>query len=195
MCRKGTASPESKESRFSSTLVRDKVLELLKDLQAFGAETPERLLKKYEQTAINQLLEEKYLAQIPTPLGTLLLLGSEGRRTLGLSAFYLSPPEAAATQLIRRRVKERLELEGWHYQGRPSRNLLLFVTDEDSNAYVAARYSDYTARSVRRVMASVSSRLIREGAVLLVWTRQSHRLLHLKKKTNGLLTIRTLDFV
>ena len=177
------------------TLIDDVTVELLEDLHEFGAEAPEQLYGKYGQAQVDHRLQARYLAQIPTPLGKLFLLGPEGRRTLGLSPFYLSPPEAAATQLIRRRVKERLELESWHYQGKPSRNLMLFVTDEGTRAYVLARYGDYTARSVRRVLASVSSKLIKEGAVLLVWTKTTHRLLHLEQKTNGLLIIRTLDFV
>ena len=164
-------------------------------MHEFGAEEPKRLYERWGRGTIHYLLDEKYLTQIPTPLGELFLLGPEGRRALGLSPFYLSPPEAAATQLIRRRVKERLETEGWQYLGQPSRNLLLFVTNEGNRAYVLARYGDYTARSVRRVLASVSSRLIREGSILLVWTRQHHKLLQLEKKTNGLLTVRTLAFV
>ena len=173
----------------------DAILALLEDLHEFGAEEPGRLYRQYGQASIDNLLENKVLAQIPTPLDKLFLLGPEGRKALGLSPFYLSPPEAAATQLIRRRVKEKLELENWHYQGRPSRNFMLFVTNDGSKAYVLAHYGDYTARSVRRVIASVSSKLIKEGAVLLVWTKNTHRLLHLEKKTNSLLTVRKLDFV
>ena len=195
MCPRGTASHGLRESLFSSTLVRDKVLELLEDLLEFGAEEPSRLYGRYGQASIDNLLKTNHLARIPSPLSELFLLGPEGRKALGLSPFYLSPPEAAATQLIRRRVKERLELEAWHYQGKPSRNLRLFVNDEGDKAYVLARYGDYTARSVRRVLASVSPKLIKEGAVLLVWTRRTHRLLHLQKKTNDLLTLRKLDFV
>lgn len=176
-------------------MLGDAIVELLDDLHTFGAEKPERLYGQHGQAQVDHLLAKRYLAQIPTPLGELLLLGPEGRKALGLSPFYLSPPEAAATQLIRRRVKEKLELENWHYQGKPSRNLMLFFTEEGEKAYVLARYGDYTARSVRRVLASVSPKLIKEGAVLLVWSKQSHRLLHLEKRTNGLLTLRTLDFV
>lgn len=168
---------------------------LLCDLHELGAEEPQRLYERYGQQRISALLEHNYLAWVPTPMGELILLGPQGRLALNLSPFYKSPPEAAATQLVRRRVKERLESEGWQYQGRPSRNLMLFVASEGKKAYVLARYGDYTARSVRRVLASVSSRLIAEGGVLLVWTRRKHQLLQLERRTNGLLTVRTFEIV
>ena len=129
-----------------------------------------------------------YLAWVPTPLGKLILLGSQGRRALNLSPFYKSPPEAAATQLVRRRVKERLEHQGWVYQGKVARNLLRFVTGEGKTAYVLARYGDYTARSIRRVLATHKSRLISESALLVIVTRYPHRLQRLKEKHPSLIT-------
>ncbi len=66
---------------------------------------------------------------------------------------------------------------------------MLFVTVERTSIYVLARYGDYTARSVRRVLATVTPELIREGGVLLVWTQHPHRLQAVARCSNGLLAI------
>ena len=134
------------------------------------------------------------LAWVPTPLGELILLGSQGRRVLKLSPYYKSPPEAAATQLVQRRVGERLEAQGWIYRAKVARNLLVFATDEGKPAYVLARYGDYTARSVRRVLATYKSCIISESAVLVVVTRSPHRLKKLVEKHRNLVTTLYLKY-
>ncbi len=166
----------------------NELAQLLTDLHEHGAEEPRRLYKHYGQQEIDDLLESNYLARIPTPLGELVLLGPQGRHALNLSPFYKSPPEAAATQLVRRRVRERLEHQGWVYQGKVARNLLRFVTDEGKTAYVLARYGDYAARSIRRVLTTYRSRLISESALLVVVTQHPHRLQRLKEKHPSLMT-------
>ena len=169
-------------------------LQLLTDLYEHGAEEPQRLYERYGQQEVFNLLESHHLAWVPTPLCELILLGSQGRRVLKLSPYYKSPPEAAATQLIRRRVGERLEAQGWIYRAKVGRNLSVFVTDEGKTAYVLARYGDYTARSVRRVLATYRSRLIGESAVLVVVTRSPHHLHRLVEKQRNLVTTLYLKY-
>ena len=142
---------------------------------------------------LNDLIAKKYLTCIPTPLGELIILGSRGRSILGLSLFYKSPPEAAATHVIRRQVKVELEAIGWTYQSRPSRNLMHFTTEQGQSVYVLARYGDYTVRSIRRILNNLRSQLIYENSVLLVCTRYPHRLKRLAQNSHGLLTLHQLN--
>lgn len=161
----------------------------MNDLHERGAEEPERLHLHHGQATLQTLFQEKWLALVPTPLGELVVLGSAGRRALNLSPFYLSPPEAAATQLIRRRIRDALELRGWQYQGRPSRNLMLFVTEQGQRVYVLARYGDYHPRSVCRVLATVRADLMREGGILLLWTQHPQRFRAVARRANELLVL------
>ena len=172
----------------------NELAQLLTDLHEHGAEEPNRLYERHRHKEIDDLLESNHLAWVPTPLSELILLGPEGRRALNLSPFYKSPPEAAATQLVRRRVREKLEAQGWVYQSKVARNLLCFVTDEGKTAYILARYGDYTARSVRRVLATHKSRLISESALLIIATRHPHRLQRLKEKHPSLMTFLYLKY-
>lgn len=169
-------------------MTEDELIQLLADLYEHGAEEPQRLYERYGHRHVVDLLESNHLACVPTPLGELILLGSQGRRILKLSPFYKSPPEAAATQLVRRRVRERLEAQGWVHRGGIARNLSAFTTDEGKTAYVLARYGDYTARSVRRVLASHRSRLLGESATLVIVTRHPHHLQKLVRKHQNLIT-------
>lgn len=172
----------------------DQLAQLLADLCEHGAEELQRLYERHGALCIEKALESGYLAWVPTPLGELILLGPQGRRTLNLSPFYKSPPEAAATQLVQRRVKEELEAQDWLCQGKFARNLLSFVTNEGKMAFVLARYRDYTARSVRRVLDKHKGRLISESAVLVVATRYPYRLRKLVEKHPSLLTTRHLKY-
>ena len=166
----------------------NELAQLLTDLHEHGAEEPQHLNERYGEQEVSNLLKSNHLARIPTPLGELILLGPQGRHALNLSPFYKSPPEAAATQLVRRRVREKLEAQGWAYQGKVTRNLLCFVTGEGKTAYILARYGDYTARSVRRVLATHKSRLISESALLIIVTRHPRRLQRLKEKHPSFVT-------
>lgn len=161
--------------------------QLLTDLCEHGAEESQRLYERHGALCIGKLLESGYLAWVPTPLGELILLGPQGRRRLNLFPFYKSPPEAAATQLVQRLVKEELEAQGWLCQGKFARNLLSFVTNKGKTAFVLARYGDYTTRSVRRVLDKHKGRLISESAILVVATRHPHRLRKLVEKHPSLL--------
>lgn len=186
MCQKATQFLESKDNPYINLDA------LLKDFHEFGAEHPNRLHQDYGQEIVQELLTNQYLAEIPSPLGKLLLLGPKGRCSLGLAPFYKSPPESAASQVIRRRVKESLEQQGWIYQTKLNQNLLVFQDLEAKTVYVAARYHDYSARSVRRILATMKPRFIHESSCLLVLTKLPDRLTILRRNSQPFLHLQHL---
>jgi hypothetical protein len=156
-----------------------------------GAEDPEWLERRYGAAQLEELVANGWLALIPTPFGPLAVLGPVGRRSLGLAPYYKSPPEAAATQLLRRRARESLESRGWTYLGRPYRQLMSFTTPDGTCAYVLIQYHDPTARAIRRVLSDLSADLMRDGSRLLVWTQHPRRLHGVSRRHPGLLAFRT----
>lgn len=150
------------------------VAHLLNDLHQHGAESRGRLLQALPQDQLEELLEEKLLRRHETPAGEGIVLGPQGRRALGLSPHYLSPPDVAATQILRRRVREKLEADGYRYLGTQGRTLLIFRSPRGRRVYLMAQWHPYRARSVGRVLERVHVQLLREGAILLIATRQPY---------------------
>ncbi|MCA9840175.1 MAG: hypothetical protein KC422_24910 [Trueperaceae bacterium] len=178
-----------KEYRFINP---DKLEVLLKDFQELGAEQASIAQDSLGIQHLDHLLREQFLTDIPSPLGKLYLLGPKGREHLGLSPFYKSPPEAAASQVIRRRVKEILEREGWDYKGKTRYSLYRFQDQQGKLIYSAARYRDYSARSIRRILASMKPDFIHESSHLLVWAKKPHYLAPLKESAHPFLDLRPL---
>lgn len=163
------------------------LLEVLADLHEHGAEAPWFLEARMGKDMLARLRNGRYLVQLDaTPAGPLMVLGSMGRRALGLSPSYRSPPEAAADQYHRRRCLDALRAKEWTYQGRLRRDLLRLHGSSGETAYLLARWRHYPARSVRRVLNRVRERLLREEAVLLVQTDRPHRLARLVERSDGL---------
>jgi len=99
---------------------------LLRDLHQHGAEDYGRLLKSLPRDRLKDLFEAEVLRRQETPVGKGVVLGPQGRRALGLSPHYLSPPEVAATRIVRRRLRERLEADGYIYLGMQGQTLVIF---------------------------------------------------------------------
>lgn len=163
------------------------VLAMLRDLHVNGADTPADLRALFGNETLERLLHSRHLATVPTPLGELVVLGPRGRRLLGLAPYYRSPPEAAASQLVRRRARATLERRGWAYRGRSGRTLLRFRDPDGQPALVLAQWREVRAASVRRVLAAHRAGLLAEGGFLLVWTRHPHRFARLERAEGGLL--------
>lgn len=144
----------------------------------------------FEPSKLTFLLENKYLCELPSPLGPLYILGAVGRRRLGLSPFYKSPPEAAASQVVRRRVRKTLEAQQWHFVSKSRYNLHVF--EREHRIYSAAKYEEYSARTVRRLITAMKPRLIQESSYLLVWTERPYRLAPLRKNAYPLLHVSDL---
>lgn len=165
------------------------VTDLLKDLLRHGAESCGRLQQILPRDQLEELLEEKTLRRHATPAGEGIVLGPQGRRALGLSPHYLSPPDVAATQILRRRLREKLEADGYRYLGTQGRTLLVFRSSRGRRAYLMAQWHPYRARSVSRTLARIRVQLLCEGAVLLVATKQPYYLRHLQEASGGLVEL------
>ncbi len=166
--------------------------ELLKDLHEHGAESILRLTAQLTPEVTQRLLRHNHLALLPTPVGDLVVLGVKGRRALGLSPFYRSPPEAAVTQFLRRCVREGLEKRGWRYRGKHNRSLLVFAAPK-GKVYLAVRWGDYGVRSARRLLKTHGALIIKEGGCLLIVNRHPHHLQPLVGRAGGTLMVRCLD--
>lgn len=161
-------------------------------MHTFGAEKVERLQGILGEDTFGELLEQKYLSIIPSPIGNLAILGSNGRRQLGLSPFYKSPPETAVSQVLRRRIKDQLEQQGWQFQKKAAQNLHLYEKKNNQLVYSAAKYKGYNARSIRRILTSMRAHLIHEKSILLIWVKHPHHLAPLKHNAHTLLHVQHL---
>ena len=169
-------------------MLNAKTLTLLHDLREHGAEAPFFIEAKLGKQVSASLLEQRYIRQLEaTPAGTLVMLGPKGRRLYGLSPNYLSPPEVAADQYLRRRCVAALKSKGWDYKGQVQnlRNVLELQHTDGRRAYLFARWRRPSARSVRRVLETLYKPIFIGGAVLLVRTDLPHTLTRLSESCGG----------
>jgi hypothetical protein len=142
---------------------------------------------------LEELFETNHLALLPSPIGDLVVLGSAGRRAVGLSASYRSPSEAGAAQFVRRRVREGLEARGWRYLESPRRYLLAFLKPDGRKAYLVVRRGGYSTRSVHRLLRAYGGLMIREGSSLMVVCRSPQRLQDKIGRAGDLVEVQHLD--
>lgn len=164
------------------------IFDVLYDLREHGAEAPFFLEAKLGNLALEWLTNEKYVRRLEaTPAGTLVLLGPRGRQVCGLSPNYLSPPDIAADQYLRRRCLAALRSRGWTYKARVKqlKNVLELEHRDGRRAYLFARWKRPSARSVRRVLTVLRGSLVKGNAVLLVRTDLPHTLRHLSDISGG----------
>jgi hypothetical protein len=164
-------------------------LQLLQDLREHGAEEEARVVSRWGGAHVPLLLEQGALQQQDTPAGPALLLGPRGRHTLGLAPHYTSPPDVAANQMMRRRLREYLEAQGYRSLGKHGRNLLILRAPDQQIVYLLGQWHPPKARSVRRVLMRLRTHLLQERATLLVATPKPHTLRRLEARSGGLLKV------
>lgn len=103
-------------------------------------------------------------------MGSFVYLSYKGRATLGFTARHKPPPWAVETHVYRRRVIRHLEAEGYVCSGWFSKNILLFIK-EGNHYYVAAKHDAYTARGVRRILATLRPQLSKQDPLVVVTPR------------------------
>ena len=144
-------------------------------MHMLGAEDEQRLCSRLGLSTLEMLRSQNYLCSVPTPLGNLSILGPIGRQALGLAAYYKSPPEAAVSQWLQRRVKEGLEQQGWRFQNKVTRNQLHFWDNTGQSVFVLARYRGYTSKSLRHILEARHAQLMAEHSQLAVVTNTPER--------------------
>jgi hypothetical protein len=164
-------------------------VQLLQDLQEHGAEQEARVVSRWGSAQVELLLEHRALQRQDTPAGHALLLGPRGRCVLGLAPHYTSPPEVSANQIVRRRLRERLEAQGHRYLGKHGRNLLILHAPDGHLVYLLGQWTPPKARSVRRVLMRLRMHLLQERATLLVATPKPHTLRRLEARSSGLMKV------
>ena len=132
----------------------------LQDLHLWGA----RRALPSTFVGVNQPRLERrgYVRFQDTALGSVVLLGRQGRHVLGLDPNYVSPPHAACNQLLVRAGKDRLEDKGYVYHGRLTRNLSRFTLIHP--IYLTGIYPSFSRRALRRLIETHRSTLFKENA-------------------------------
>jgi hypothetical protein len=170
---------------------------LLEDLRENGAasvEDIERYLRGCgSPCSVEDLAALGEIAPVPTDLGTVYVLGPRGKRRLGVRSAWRTRPEVALEQLLARRVRAVLEAAGWRRDGTGSLPIPRYRREDGRAAYVLVKARGPRSRSVRRMLAEYRTQLIREGAVLVIFTPDRGRLAHLEEDSNGLLSVRSLE--
>ena len=80
--------------------------------------------------------------------------------------FFLTAKNAAG-RVVRRRVREGLEAQGWQYLRKEGRNLISLCSPEGVKHYLLCGYGKYNARTVLRNVATLKKRLKEECALLI----------------------------
>ena len=139
----------------------------------YGAERPVNLIKRLGEKSYGHLIGERYLKVIPVQrVGELAILGARGREALGKSPSGKTTPESALGQFYRRRLRERLEVDGWRFTGyareeyRPD-PMPIFVFG-NAHLYTLCKGSEYSTQTVKRVLLNFEWQLREKGRLLLV---------------------------
>ena len=177
------------KDRFSDTY-RELSEQAKADLSDFSEHGAERLEVARERVVeLEFLLEGRYLTTLDSPLGELVVLAGRGKAALGRRSRHLPTPENAAGQMIRRRVRERLEAQGWQSLKKEGRNLISLRSPEGVKHYLLCGYGAYDARTVRRNVAVLRERLVKEKARLIVVSKEPEQLLSLEAGKRGELEV------
>lgn len=118
--------------------VSEEAKETLRDFLEHGAERPGIAQARYP--ALQRLLDTRCLKRINTPLGETVTISGRGKQKLGQGHNESTSPKNAAGQIMRRRVREKLEAEGWTYLGQEARNLVSFSSPEGKKRYLLCGY-------------------------------------------------------
>jgi len=173
------------------------LIRLLKDLRENGAASLEDIERHLwacgNPCSVEDLVALGEIAPVPTDLGTVYVLGPRGKKRLGVKSTWRTRPEVALEQLLARRVRSILEASGWRREGGGGIPLPRYRRDDGRVTYVLVRARGPRSRSVRRMLSEYRTRLIREGATLVIFTPDRGRLAHLEDESNGLLWVRALE--
>ncbi len=155
----------------------------LQDLLEHGADRIEVVCTRVVDS--EYLLNQRYLTTLDSPLGTLVSIGSRGRRALGVCQCPPLTPNTAAGQVMRRRVREKLEAQGWTYLKKEGRFLISLRSPEGKKRYLLCGYGKYDSRTVRRNFSKLEEWLVEEDAVLMVVSREPEKLMGIEAVKEG----------
>lgn len=155
----------------------------LQDLLEHGADFVE--IVRARVVDLEYLLSQRYLTTLDSPLGTLVSVGSRGRKALGVYDHSSLIPNTAAGQVMRRRVREKLEAQGWTYLKKEGRFLISLRSPEGKKRYLLCGYGKYSSRTVRRNFSKLGERLVEEDALLMVVSGKPEKLMGIEVVKEG----------
>jgi hypothetical protein len=122
---------------------------LINDLTLHGAEHWHTMFARVGQPRLAELLEQKILRDLDTPVGLVVVLGSRGRTLAGKDSAYRPDPNAAASSVLRRRVRARLETDGWNFTDYiDHRRGLLRLQRRNETLLVSCAYPDLSPQTL-----------------------------------------------
>ena len=167
--------------------IGEQVKAVLQDFLEHGAES--LVVARQRIGDLESLLAERYLTTLESPLGTTVVLAARGRVAVSNRRHALPTPENAAGQVMRRRAREMLEVEGWQYLQKEGRFLISLRSCEGVKHYLLCGYGRYGARTVRRNFANLLECLVKEQAILLVVSDKPKELMGLEGQKLGLIKL------
>ncbi len=171
---------------------------LLQDLSIHGAISggvPETRLTRPAVLALAKLIREGLVVSVPTCFGPAYVLSAHAKRLLNVHSTWVTRPEMAAQQLLLRQTGQVLHRHGWQRQLPGRLPYPKYQRMDGRIAYVLVNLHSSTSRRVRRILTKYRAQLLREGAVLLVFSRHWKRLRHLVDWGNGLLEVAPLNLL
>ncbi len=130
---------------------------------------------------------------VPTQVGQAYVLSARAKRALKIHSTWITRPEIAARQVLQRRLGAVLRRCHWQLQACGALPYPRYARPDGRIAYVVVRVRGPRSRGVRRILEKYRTRLLREGAVLMVFSRQWKRLRRLAEHSHGLLEVAPLD--
>ncbi len=154
------------------------VSELLADLHRNGAMFRRRAENAAASVGadLEELVVGGLVRKVMSEFGELYVLGSLGKRLVGVSGRKPVSVSRALDQAVLREVVRGLEAEGWIRYGDLPGLGPLYRTPDGKAVCVAVRCRRPSARALRRVIRRHRAALIREGAELVLWTAEPWRL-------------------
>ena len=127
--------------------------EVLADLNLHGAEHYPELVYHEVPSVITSMLENKYLRTLETPLGLVAVLGPKGRKLFDRDPAYVPEPDEAAADVLTRRVRKKLESQGWRFTEYSKTRLhVLNMRNEVELLSVYVRWYDPKLNTVKNLL-------------------------------------------
>jgi hypothetical protein len=119
------------------------------NIDQYGADMWHHVYARVGQPQLARLINDKILASLETPLGLVVVLGSKGRNMIGKVGTYKMDPNAAASSVLRRLVREQLENDQWEFLAYVDpRQTLMYFQSDDHSLIVSCHYPDLSPQTL-----------------------------------------------
>lgn len=165
---------------------------ILADLVVHGAMRGDMVVRELTTGAMpawDLFRRRGLVVAVPTSVGTAYVPSPRAKRLLGICSNWTTRPELAARQLMQRDLDAKLQGRRWQRLARGPLPYPRYQRPDGRTTYVVTGVRGPRSGTVRRILERYRIQLLREGAVLLVVTRQWSWLRRLAGRSNGLLVV------